>query len=31
VGYLQARVTVQGGETVDQLAAQAVKAIIERL
>jgi hypothetical protein len=29
VGHLQARVTVQGGETVDQLAAQVVKAIIE--
>jgi hypothetical protein len=29
VGHLQARVTVQGGETVEQLAAQVVRAIIE--
>jgi len=29
LGQLRARVTVQGGETVDQLAAQVVRAILQ--
>ncbi len=31
VGHVRARVTVQGGETVDQLAARVVRTILEGL